>query len=342
MKSTEIYALVSRILSDEADRQDHQRLQQWLEEAKENRAMYEGLRQIWQETSERSTFSNADRVYHQFLEKRDSRTEHRAFPAKKTQYWKKVSVAAIFILIGGLSYWWLETASVLTNQPIPPATIAEVVKENPAGQKSKIVLADGTIVWLNSESTLRYPASFSDTIRQIELIGEAYFQVAKDGQRPFVVASGGLQTTAVGTAFNVRHYAGDSVAIIYLAEGEVKIENMQRPGTFVFLVPGWGVSSVVGSTHLQKFADTATRWAGWKDGVLFFENADLQEVIETCERWYSVDVILTGTPPQDWKFTGKFKNENLENVLESMRYGRDFDYTIQDKQVELNFKKQRL
>lgn len=337
MKESEIYALIGRVLSGEADRHDHQLLQRWLEETEENRAIYKNLQQIWYETRLKEEFSNVDRVYHKFLEKREGGQEKRMVQIhqRKAKRRRIASVAAVILLIGGLSYWGLQNKVVPAVQP---ESIALVVKENPAGQKSKIVLADGTLVWLNSESTLRYPPNFSDTLRRIELVGEAYFQVAKEAHRPFVVASGGLQTTAVGTAFNVRHYAEDSVAIVFLAEGKVKIEHTENSGAFVLLEPGWGVRSEVGSAHLQKFTDRSDQWTGWKEGVLFFGNASIQEVVKTCERWYGVAFTIKGLPPQDWKFTGMFENENLENVLESMRYGKDFDYSIQDKQVELRFK----
>lgn len=334
MKNTEIYALIGRVLSGEGDRQEQSLLQRWLEESEENRAVYENLRQVWDETTVKEQFSNADRVYQKIFEKRDSNSI-KENKKRSISHWKRAGVAAVFILLGALSYLWLQKESVPAVQP---ENTTLVVKENPAGQKSKIVLTDGTIVWLNSESKISYPSGFNNTIRKIELVGEAYFQVAKDADRPFVVASGGLHTTAVGTAFNVQHYASDSVTTVFLAEGEVKVEDTERPGTLIYLKPGWGVSAAAGSAGLEKFADSADKWAGWKDGMLYFDNAGIQKVIKTCERWYSVEFSIKGTPPQDWKFNGRFKNENLKNVLESMRYGKDFDFSIENKNVELIFK----
>lgn len=338
MKSTEIYALIGRVLAGEADEQDHHSLQQWLAETEENRAVYKNLQQIWYETTLHDQFSNADSVYDKILEQRDNIKENgnRSFPLWNTAFWKRVGVAAVFLLmIGALSYLWLQIDSA---PAVLSGNTALVVRENPAGQKSKIVLTDGTIVWLNSESKMSYPSDFNDTIRRIVLTGEAYFQVAKDADRPFVVVSGELQTTALGTAFNVRYYVGDSVATVFLVEGKVKIEDVKKPGSLVFLEPGWGVRSKVDGIDLHRFTDLAEKWTGWRDGILFFDNAGILEVVKACERWYSVEFSIKGTPPEGWQFTGKFKNEYLENVLESMRYGKDFDYSIQNKHVELIFK----
>ena len=281
------------------------------------------------------SFSNADRVYQKILAKRDQPSidmDDNLLQRRDNTRWWKAGVAAAVLLVGALSFLWLQKNTV----PAVGEKAAWVVKENPAGQKSKIVLTDGTIVWLNSESQMRY--SFSDSTRSIVLTGEAYFEVAKDTTRPFVVTSGNLQTTALGTVFNVRHYAEDSAAIVFLAEGRVKVGEAKENGAIEILESGWGISAVKDGAGLRKFSGQPEQWTGWKDGVLSFDHAGLQEVITACERWYSVEVSIKGTPAEEWKFTGKFKNENLENVLESMRYGKDFNYAIKDKQVELIFK----
>ena len=336
MKSTEIYILIGRVLSGEADVHERYRLQQWREETEENQATYEKLRQLWQETTLKEELSNADRVYRKVVEKRATLTKHQAKknPTRKPTLWRKAGIAAVLLLMATMA-WWSPNAPVTHS---PAENIAWVVKQNSAGEKSKILLSDGTIVWLNAESKLRYLPDFNDTIRRIALVGEAYFQVARDSIRPFVVESGGLQTTALGTAFNVRHFAGDSVVVVFLEEGKVNVERTDDPGTSAFLEPGYGVISQVNRSGLQKFADRANLWTGWKDGVLIFDNASIHEVIKTCERWYSVKFSIRGSPPSDWKFTGKFDNENLENVLESLKYGKAFDYTLRDKQVVLHFK----
>ena len=337
MKSTDIDILIGRVLSGEANAHERYRVQQWRAETEENQVAYEKLRQLWQQTTLNEELSNADRVYRKILEKRAALTKHRMKKnhQRKPAVWKKAGVAASLLLMVTMAYWWSQSKPVTH----PPAErIAWVVKENPAGQKSKILLADGTIVWLNAESTLRYQPNFNDSVRSIALVGEAYFQVARDSRRPFVVASGDLQTTALGTSFNVRHFAGDSVAVVFLEEGKVDVVRTDNPGTSILLEPGNGVVSRVDRSDLRKFNDRAYQWTSWKDGVLLFNNASLHEVIKTCERWYSVTFSIHGSPPSDWKFTGRFENEPLENVLESLTYGKSFDYTIQDKQVELHFK----
>lgn len=335
MNNTEIYSLIGRMLAGEANHKEHLLLQEWLKASDENQAVYENLRQLWHQTTIRDQFSNADRVYQKILTKRDQFPmdgDNNSFQRRDNTHWLKAGVAAAVLLVGVLSFFLLQrnTTDVAVEEKI-----AWVVKENPAGQKSKILLSDGTIVWLNSESQMRY--SFNDTIRNIELTGEAYFEVAKDKMRPFVVRSGDFQTTALGTAFNVKNYTVDSVATIFLAEGRVKVEGIKENRSIEFLEPGWGISAFKNRVSLRKFTSQTEQWTGWKDGILYFDNADLKEVITACERWYSVEISIKGKPAEEWKFTGKFKNENLENVLESIGYGKGINYSIEDKHVELIF-----
>jgi ferric-dicitrate binding protein FerR (iron transport regulator) len=335
MNNTDIYPLIGRVLAGEATQKDHILLQKWLKASDENQAVYENLRQLWHQTSIRDQFSNADRVYKKMLIKRDQSPvgeDSNSQQDRSNIPWLKAGVAAALLIVGVLSFLFLQR-----NTPVATVEkkIAWIMKENPAGQKSKILLNDGTIVWLNSESQLRY--FLNDTVRNIELEGEAFFDVAKDTLRPFVVTSGYLQTTALGTEFNVKHYAGDSSSSIFLTEGRVKVEKIIENGSIEFLEPGWGVSISSDREDLKKFTGLLEQWTGWKDGILFFDDAGLNEVIISCERWYSVDISIKGTPSEKWKFTGKFKNESLENVLESMCYGKNINYSINDKNVELTF-----
>lgn len=336
MESKDIYALMGRVLSGEADLSDRHRLRQWLDEAEENQAIYDSLHQVWNNTQEKASRAQIEKAYQKFSQKRQHASVDADSASVRSVIMKVAQVAAILLLIIS-GYWYLSPRFDTTDNPIVAQADSIVVKENPAGQKLKVVLSDGSIVWLNSESKLSYPANFSDTARRIELVGEAYFQVAKEANRPFVVLSGELQTTALGTAFNVRHFPEDSLTVIFLTEGEVRIENADKSHSAVYLDPGWGVSSAPGHQRLERFADTPAKWASWKDGVLHFENNTLIEIIAKCQRWYGTEFSVEGSPDQDWTFTGKFTNESLENVLNSMQYGTNFDYTIQNKRVNLTF-----
>ncbi|GAB3645657.1 FecR domain-containing protein [Echinicola sediminis] len=345
MDHIDIHQIISKTLSGEANAEEILLLKSWLEKDERNRREFEMLKNIWKNTLLKDEYSNKSRVYQNFLKKKDFVDAHQGKTTStslksvektsRTAHRKWLGYAAaigIFFLVG-LAYHMIST----DTPPRGPEKRCMTVKQNPKGQKSKIVLSDGTIVWLNSDSEISYYPGFSDSLRVVNLLGEAYFQVAKDRSRPFVVKTGAVSTTALGTEFNVNYYPESKLPTIFLAEGKVKIEENTDLHITEFLNPGWALGPLSGEENPQPFRDIPEKWISWRNGILQFHKADLETVLKKCERWYNVEIKVEGTIPPQWNFTGKFKNEYLENVLISMNYGKDFNYKIQDDMVTLTF-----
>lgn len=210
-----------------------------------------------------------------------------------------------------------------------------VIKSIPAGMKSTILLNDGSKVVLNSGSTISYPASFTDTSRTITLNGEAYFDVAKDKTRPFSVIANGTITTALGTSFNVN--SRDSMCKISLAAGKVMITSQHsgRADTeeTIMLSPGEAleVNHATGTKRKSIFDPNADLL--WKDGILYFKEASVKEVINKLELWYDVEFQFKGNKTMVEKYTGRFENASLSHVMDNMSYVLNFEYLIQGKNV---------
>jgi hypothetical protein len=185
------------------------------------------------------------------------------------------------------------------NTPIRYNTIS-----TPAGGKYQVILRDGTRVWLNSSSSLRYPITgFREKERSVELSGEAYFEVAKITQGsnhvPFVVASRGQEVEVLGTHFNVRSYGDEELTTTTLLEGRVRVS---RPNKFEHILqPGEQAQVSAGIKILS--VDTSTSVA-WKNGLFKFENASIQEIMRQFSRWYDVDVEFEGRIPAN-TFSGE-------------------------------------
>jgi transmembrane sensor len=210
--------------------------------------------------------------------------------------------------------------------------VQPVRKENPAGQKSQLKLPDGTMVWLNSMSSLSYYEKFSDTLRLICLQGEAFFEVA-ESEVPFVVQTGNLETHVLGTAFNIDYYHNDEVRVS-LVSGKALVMN--EVGSMV-LDPGEQIQYRSSNQVLIKKPFDMARVAGWKDGVLFFDNADLMDVVNSLERWYGVTITIVGNPSSAWAYQGIFNNQSLEVVLQRLSFSKEFDFLIEDKNVLIKF-----
>jgi transmembrane sensor len=179
----------------------------------------------------------------------------------------------------------------------------------PAGQLYKVMLPDGTGVWLNAESSLRYPVAFGDAERKVELRGEGYFEVAKDPQRPFSVLTGTQRVQVLGTHFNINGYGDEGVVRTTLLEGKVKVEQGLQTAV---LQPGQ-VALTKGDEILIKSAD-AEKELAWRERLFIFRNATVEEVAGQVKRWYGVRIETSGKITR--QVTATIKREaTLEQVL---------------------------
>ncbi len=248
---------------------------------------------------------------------------------------KVAASLALLALASAFIIWGLYESGMAGQQK---ATTAWITKQNPAGMRSQLQLPDGTMVWLNAESTLKYPPAFDSVSRNVVLVGEAFFDVVKDVQRPFTVQSGHLNTTALGTSFNISAYLQEETLEISLVTGKVMISEKQAgPQDEIILESG---EQVIYTGREQDFLKTNFDYntsLGWKDGLLVFSEADIVQIKRKLERWYGVQIEVRGVPEQNWKINGAFKNQSLERVLERLSFSKAFTFQISDKIVIMDF-----
>lgn len=184
------------------------------------------------------------------------------------------------------------------------------------GNQFQIILADGTKVWLNSESSIRYPTQFNGNTREVELTGEAYFEVVKNKQQPFYVNVKGIEVEVLGTHFNVNAYADEPFIKTTLVEGSVKVN---REDYSVLISPGEQAMAANSETGIKVLKVDVQQVLAWQQGFFEFTNISLPEITRQIGRWYNVDIKL-----EDGKYNERFggrisKNLNLEKVLELLR-----------------------
>jgi ferric-dicitrate binding protein FerR (iron transport regulator) len=204
---------------------------------------------------------------------------------------------------------------------------------NPRGSRVvTLTLSDGTKVWLNAESSLRYPVIFTGDSRTVEISGEGYFEVKKKAEQPFVVQiKNGAKIEVLGTSFNINAYPDESSTQATLLDGSVRVATDKQA---IILKPGqqaWfggegannGAGNVAGKVSVLKNVDTAVVMA-WKNGWFAFRDADLPTVMRQLARWYDIDVSYEGHIPQEnYQFNGKIgKNLSLDNVLDLLTNAR--------------------
>jgi len=159
----------------------------------------------------------------------------------------------------------------------------------PRGKDFVLMLSDGTKVWLNAESQLEYPTTFTDVERTVLLSGEAYFDVASDAKRPFIVQTGTTQTHVLGTKFNVRNYENEELSIT-LVDGLVKVSNQESQDT-ILLHPNENLRVLDNGIFEKKLVDVGT-YVSWTKGLFYFDNVSLDKIIYELGRWYDVDIYI--------------------------------------------------
>jgi len=263
--------------------------------------------------------------------------------AKKTQkrkigkYWY-LAVASVMLLVA--TYFSFDQSKLPKSDETN--SIVSIEKKVLKGQKLKLYLPDGSKVALNSQSQIIYPEKFSESDRIVEIEGEAFFEVKKDSLRPFIVKSKSMITEVLGTTFNFSAYPSSENTTVSLLEGKVKVSLVEHPGESaetgrsVFLLPGEEVNLNEKSGEYEKRDIKNMDELQWMDGVLSFRNATLSEVFEKLEMWYGVDFVVTGELPRDEVVTGEFKNEYLDNILQSICYTVKFNYKIDGDSVYVN------
>ncbi|MEQ9438030.1 MAG: DUF4974 domain-containing protein [Cyclobacteriaceae bacterium] len=218
-----------------------------------------------------------------------------------------------------------------------------ITVEAPAGVKRTTVLPDGSKVMLNARSTITYTVDSNTHKRETRLMGEAFFEVTKDSLYPFSVHSGGLTTTALGTSFNINYRPDRLVTEVSLVTGSVQVTTKDKTGgvKVTKLQPG---ERLIYDTREFSFQidnfDTLETLA-WKEGILYFKKAGIEQVVQKLEDWYGVEVSLEGNlnrvNAQQWTYTGMFKNQSLEHVLTGISYVKGFHFEINDKNITLMF-----
>ena len=193
---------------------------------------------------------------------------------------------------------------------------AEVVYNTvsiPRGGEFRVTLPDGTNVWLNASSSLRYPIVFNSAERRVTLTGEAYFEVAKNKQKPFIVASEGAEVKVLGTHFNVKAYPDEPFLKTTLEEGSVAL---YKNGEQKILKPGEGARILNTSNEISMVATNVAEDLAWKNGYFQFDKTDFATIMKQISRWYDIDIEYAHGKIPDKHFVGRISRQmNLSEIL---------------------------
>jgi len=202
---------------------------------------------------------------------------------------------------------------------------------NPSGVRSQVELPDGSIAWLNGESEISFYESFSGKERKVELAGEAYFDVEKDPDQPFVVSAGKVAVEVLGTRFNVKSYHDEANIEVSLEEGKIYfISEHSGKKQLTSMVPGMrAVYNIHSENTLISREENISQYSAWMKGKLVFDDTPFPQVLRSLERWYSVDIEVANDEISQYRLTTTFEEQTIRQVIEILELSSPItiDYT---------------
>jgi len=206
----------------------------------------------------------------------------------------------------------------------------------PVGGEYQLQLSDGTKVWLNSDSELRYTDQFVGKKRIVHLKGEAFFEVSKDKERPFIVKTSTMDVRVYGTEFNVMAYEDENLAQTTLVEGSIGVNLKNEMGIVQteMLEPDMQIEYLRGNVKGKLKEVQASLYTGWKDGKFQFNNEELGSIMRKLSRWYGVKFFTQNQDLQKIKFSGEMKRfDDFSTILKLLEIGSDVEFEVKGKTV---------
>lgn len=198
------------------------------------------------------------------------------------------------------------------------------------GTVTRLVLPDQSVAWLNSGSTLSYPAVFSDEAREVQLSGEGYFEVESDPKHPFyVITKEGLKIMAYGTKFNVNAYADETFVETVLEQGKIDVINQNER---VQLEPNKLAVYDINTGQFTVSQTNLDEKIGWKDGKLIFRNTPLDEVLKRLSKRYNIDIVLHQKSKKEYKYRATFTTETIEQILNYLKLTAPIEWSVKKPQ----------
>lgn len=315
MKKTDIEKILKKYAAGLCTSKEEQIVQDYIVKHRNSPLVQQFLEQLWAETLVEAN--------HPIQESTASKKRYQAIQQKtlkKPLFWVSFQrVAAAVLILASLSsaLYYLNPLEIFKAKPIEFAFY-----ETHSGEIKKIYLPDSSIVWLNNQSSVRFPKTFSSKNREVYLKGEAYFEVTKNKHKPFYVHASKVYTQVLGTEFVVKSYEAQKNIQITLVEGKVAVGTMDSISTtkkqFSVLKPNEQLSiNLNKNTYQKKRLLNAQKLTWWKEGKFVFSTTPITEIVKTFERWYGVPLKIEGFEGlQKLTFTSTLnKNTSLENNL---------------------------
>ncbi|WP_212001784.1 FecR domain-containing protein [Chitinophaga sp. HK235] len=315
-KPTDHHSFMLLCLQSPQDAALQSRLQSWLDADEEHRELYRQLKLLWEQAPHAALFEDTDTTaatarFLALLDQTPAATP--VLPLRRP--WRRLmtAAAAAVLFIAAGAAWWQYTRNSI-----------QWLGKTTSSQPDSLLLADGSKIYLNKYSQVRYPAAFKGKERQVELTaGEAFFDIATDPVYPFTVVSGPAQIHVLGTSFNVK--AGAEKIQVYVLSGRIALAMEHRPQA-LHLQAGQSASCNTNTGELRADTVTDINQLAWRTHELQFVDTSLQDVCNVLSAYYGVPVVLDPKISRQRKLNANFSNKTLQEVLQTLTALYDYQF----------------
>ena len=319
-----IQPIITAYLSEKATDKERCELEEWVKQSPDNNRYFQEMRNVWQvmnpafNPSEIDVFAAEKNIFVNIAATKRNITRTILF------YWQRVAAILVIPLLILCTFLYLDKDSSRD-------TIEYQEVKSPHGTFSEVRLPDGTNVWLNGGSSLKYPLVFRKGERNVFLNGEGYFEVHSDKENPFIVKTGQMTLRATGTAFNIEAYNIDSITAVTMVNG--KIDVAFGNSSPITMVPGERVSFNNQSRECLIAKTDPYKWYAWKDGLMIFRDDPLSYVFKRLGLTFNVNIELKDSALANSPYRATFEYESLDEILRLLKMSAPL-YFKQNKRIK--------
>jgi len=353
--------IIIRVLKCEASDDDKQKLTNWLAQGQENIEIFKQSESVWNalEIVKMGKEYDSGKAFRSFKEQVSNRLK----TSRRIGLYKIIDtyirVAAVLVILIGIGRLFIKP---IDKRIQSDTSLFEII--SPRGSKTQVLLPDGSKVWLNSESKIQYFNNFNQSGREVFLEGEGYFEVKKNPDKPFIVTASDIRIKALGTIFNIKAYPEEKTIETTLVEGKLEVESgiSGKVNKLATLEPNQKVTffkkneavpeqknieekkkvenALLVKSGLDKIISNEkvdpSLITSWKNNILYFDNENFQDLALKLERRFGVTIHFENENLKQMRFTGKFRDIIIEQVLEALQFASPFYYRFDDNNIYLS------
>jgi len=340
------WELIQRYVTGNAGPEERQEVENWMAKSHENQRVVQELKQVWDQSPSENFNVDVQHAWEQFRYRHQKKTQASkpvaGYVRKKStlpMYLFRAAAVLLVALFAGIFVMY--QMNLEEQRDAEQASAYNILQEleTEKGEKARVTFSDGTQVTLNSASSVQFPRAFHGSEREVYLEGEAYFEVAHNPEKPFIVHSQDARVEVLGTEFNVRGWSDDSAVEVVVRDGKVSVQSSTRPTDVrseVILTEGLKTELERGQNPAEPQRVDPVNHLLWISGGMHFDNEPFYRVVRDLERRFNVDITVADHSLMDVPYTGMFQYAELDEVLTVIAATMGVGYSREGFQVHFH------